>query len=42
MKVLLELRTMSDHIKAFLGDSQWPKHIKDPQLKQIKRRTSHI
>ena len=32
--------TMSDRIKAFLDDSQWPEHIKEPQVKQIKRRTS--
>ena len=31
---------MGDHIKAFLDDPHWPEHIKDPQLKQIKSRTS--
>ena len=31
---------MSDHIKAFIDAPQWPKHIKHPQLKQIKRQTS--
>jgi hypothetical protein len=25
----------SDHIKAFLDNPQWPKHIRDPQLQQI-------
>ena len=40
MKVVPEPNTVSDCIKTFLDDSQWPKHIKDPQLKQIKRRTS--
>ena len=37
MEVVPEPNTMSDHIKAFLDDLRWPKHIKDPQLKQIKR-----
>ena len=40
MEVVPEPNTMSDRIKAFLDDLQWPEHIKDPQLKQIKRRTS--
>ena len=40
MEVVLEPSIVSDHIKAFLDDSQWPEHIKDPQLKQIMRRTS--
>ena len=31
---------MSDRIKAFLDDPQWPKHITDPKLKQSKRQTS--
>ena len=31
---------MSDHIEAFFDNPQWAKHIKDPKLKQIKRRTS--
>ena len=26
---------MSDPIKVFLVDPQWPEHIKDPQLKQF-------
>ena len=30
---------MSDRIKAFLDDPLWPKHIKDPKLKQITRQT---
>ena len=37
MEVILEPNTVSDCIKAFLDDPLWPKHIKDPQLKQIKR-----
>ena len=37
MEVILEPNSVSDHIKAFLDDPQWPKHIKDPELKQIKR-----
>ena len=37
MEVVLKSNTVSDCIKAFLDDPQWPKHIKDPQLKQIKR-----
>ena len=40
MEVVPEPNTMSDHIKASLDDPQRPKHIKDPQLKQIKRWTS--
>ena len=40
MKVVPEPNIVSDRIKAFLDDPQWPKHIKDPQLKQIKKRTS--
>ena len=39
MEVDLEPNIVSDHIKAFLDDLQWYEHIKDPQLKQIKRRT---
>ena len=39
MEVVPEPNTVSDHIKSFLDDPQWPKHIKN-QLKQIKRRTS--
>ena len=37
MKVVLEPNTLNDCIKAFLDDPRWPEHIKDPQLKQIKR-----
>ena len=37
MEVVPESSTVSDCMKAFLGDPQRPKHIKDPQLKQIKR-----
>ena len=33
----MEPNTMSDHIKAYVDDPQWPKHIKDPQWKKIKR-----
>ena len=40
MWVILEPNIVSDHIKAFLDDPQWPKHIKDPQLKQIEKQTS--
>ena len=40
MKVVPEPNTVSDRIHAFLDDPQWPEHIKDPQLKQIKKRTS--
>jgi hypothetical protein len=40
MEVVVEPNTVSDHIKAILDDPQWPKYIKDPHLKQIKRRTS--
>ena len=40
MEVVLEPNTVSVGIKMFLDDLQWPEHIKDPQLKQIKRRTS--
>ena len=40
MEVVPNPITMSDHIKAFLYDPQWPKNIKDPQLMQIKRPTS--
>ena len=34
MEVVLEPNTVSDAIKVFLDDPQWPEHIKDPQLKQ--------
>ena len=40
MEIVLEPNIVSDRIKTFLDDPQWPEHIKDPQLKQIKRRTS--
>ena len=40
MEVVLEPNTVSDRIKVYLDDPQWPKHIKDPHLKQIKRQTS--
>jgi hypothetical protein len=40
VEVVSEPNFVSDHIKAFLDDPQWLKHIKDPQLKQIKRPTS--
>ena len=33
----MEPNTVSDHTHAFLDDPRWPKHIKDPRLKQIKR-----
>ena len=41
-KVVAEPNTMSDCIKAFLDDPQWPEHIEDPELKQIKRQISPI
>ena len=31
MDVVMEPNTMSDHIKAYLDDPQWPEHIKDLQ-----------
>ena len=40
MEVVPEPNTVSDHMKAFLVDPQELEHIDDPQLKQIKRRTS--
>ena len=40
MDVVLEPNIVSDCIKAFLDGPQWPEHIKDPQLKQIKRQIS--
>ena len=41
MKVVSEPNIVSDHMKTFLNDlKEWPKHIKDPSLKQIKRQTS--
>ena len=42
VEVLPEPSTMSDRIKVFLDDPQWPEHIKDSQLKQVKRQTSSI
>ena len=30
MEVILEPNNVSDHIKTFLDDLQWPEHIKDP------------
>jgi hypothetical protein len=41
-KVVMESNTMSDRIKAFLDDFQWPEHMKDHQLKQIRRRMSSM
>ena len=40
MEVVPKPITMSDHIKAIFDDPQWTEHIKDPSLKQFKRRTS--
>ena len=40
MEVVPEPNIVSDHMKAFLDDPQWPEHIEDPQMKQMKRRTS--
>ena len=40
MEVVSEPNIMSDHIKVFIDNPQRPEHTKDPQLKQIKRRTS--
>ena len=39
-EVVPEPSIVSDCIKVFRDDPQWPEHTKDPQLKQIKRRTS--
>ena len=36
MEVVPKPNTMSDDIKVFLDDLQWPELIKDSQLKQIK------
>ena len=33
MEVVWEPVTVSDHIKPFLDDSQWPEHIRNPRLK---------
>ena len=40
MEVVPEPNTLNDRIKAFHDNPQWPKHIKHPELKLIKRRTS--
>ena len=40
MEVVPEPKTVSDYIKTFLDDPQWSEHMKDPLLKQSKRRTS--
>jgi helix-turn-helix protein len=40
MEVVVEPDTVSDHIRVFLDDPQWPNYIQDPHLKQIKRQTS--
>ena len=40
MEVVPESNIVSDYIKFFLDDPQWPKHIKDLQLKQIKSQPS--
>jgi hypothetical protein len=34
MEVVPEPSTVSDYIKVFFDDPQWPKHIKDPQTKR--------
>ena len=39
MEVDSEPNIVSDRIKAFLDDPQWPELIKNPPLKQIKRQT---
>ena len=36
----MEPNNVSDRMKTFLDDRQWPKHIKNPQLKRMKRQTS--
>lgn len=41
-KVVPEPNTVSDLIKAFLDDLQRPEHMKDHQLKQMRRRISSI
>ena len=40
MQVVPEPAHVSDHRKAFFDDPQWFEHIKDPQLKQIRRQAS--
>ena len=42
MEVVPEPNTVNDGTKAFLDDPQWPEHIKDPQLKQIKHNIINI
>jgi hypothetical protein len=42
MEVIPEPNIVSDRKKALLDDCQWPKHIKDPQQKQIKRQIFNI
>ena len=37
MEVVLEPSIVSDRLKTFLDDPQWPERIKNHQLKQIKR-----
>ena len=39
MKVVSESNIVSDRIKAFLDDRQWPEDIKDSWWKQIKMQT---
>ena len=34
------INTMNDYIQVVIDDPQWPKYIKDPKLKQIKRQIS--
>ena len=36
MEVVYEPNIVGDYIKVFLDNPHWPKHIKDPELKQIK------
>ena len=40
MDAVVEPDTVSDHLRVFLDDPQWPNYIQDPNLKQIKRQTS--
>ena len=40
MEIVSEPNTMNDCIKVFLDDPHWPEHIKGPQYKQVKRRSS--
>ena len=42
MEVVPEPNIMSDRIKAFVDDPQWPEHFKDPPLKQIRRKFLQI